>query len=290
MHILVVNDDGPPNQTCSPYILPFVQALRREDHTVTVVIPSTPQSWISKAHLVGKSLKATPYHPNALTEDDDVEWTIVDGTPASCTQLGIYHLTSHRGPVDLVVSGPNWGRNVTTLYNLASGTVGGALEGAQCGKKAIAVSFASKNKVPDETIKAACRIAARLVAHLAEKWTPGVELYALNVPMISGIDTRKAVYTTSLPCYWTQSSLFQELEPNSINDFIMGTSNGSAPASERSPREFKWQPQLKDVEHAVSGAEAGTDGWAMVQQYTSITPMVATFRSIDHLIGDAFSS
>lgn len=217
---------------------------------------------------MGKSLKATPYHPNALTEDDDVEWTIVDGTPASCTQLGIYHLTSHRGPVDLVVSGPNWGRNVTTLYNLASGTVGGALEGAQCGKKAIAVSFASKNKVPDETIKAACRIAARLVAHLAEKWTPGVELYALNVPMISGIDTRKAVYTTSLPCYWTQSSLFQELEPNSINDFIMGTSNGSAPASERSPREFKWQPQLKDVEHAVSGAEAGTDGWAMVQQYT----------------------
>jgi 5'/3'-nucleotidase SurE len=213
---------------------------------------------------VGKALKATPLHLNPLTDDEDVEWTIVDGTPASCTQLGLYHLTSHRGPVDLVVSGPNWGRNVTTLYNLASGTVGGALEAAQCGKKAIAVSFASKDKVPKATIEAACKISAQLVSHLAEKWTPGVELYAVNVPMVLGVGTRKAVYTTSLPCYWTQSSLFQE---ESVNSNIV-LSNGSSSRNSRLPREFKWRPQLKDVEHAISVAEAGTDGWAMVERCT----------------------
>ncbi len=208
---------------------------------------------------MGKSLTATPVYPDSHAKSDEIEWTAVDGTPASCTQLGLYHLTSHRGPIDMVVSGPNWGRNVTTLYNLASGTVGGALEGAQCGKKAIAVSFASKDKVPADTIEAACQISARLISHLGKTWTAGVELYAVNVPMIAGIDKRKAIYTTSLPCYWTQSSLFQEMET--------ATSNCTAPAPTRSAREFKWRPQLKDVERSIARGEAGTDGWAMVEGY-----------------------
>jgi tubulin---tyrosine ligase len=253
----VVNDDGPPNDSCSPYILPFVRALCRDKHTVTVVIPSTPQSWISKAHLVGKSLLTTRLYPNPRAEDDDVEWTVVDGTPASCTQLGLYHLTSHRGTVDLVVSGPNWGRNVTTLYNLASGTVGGALEAAQCGKKAIAISFASKDNEPTEVIEAACRISARLVSHLSRHWSSGVELYAVNIPMISGVDSHKAEYTTSLPCYWTQSSLFQEVDADD------NTSHGRPTKGEI--REFKWRPQLKDVERGVARAANGTDGRAMVE-------------------------
>ena len=218
-----------------------------------MVIPSTPQSWISKAHLVGKSLKATRLLQNPLTEDDGVEWTVVDGTPASCTQLGLYHLASHRGPVDLVVSGPNWGRNVTTLYNLASGTVGGALEAAQCGIRAIALSFASKDSEPKEIIDAACQISAKLVSYLSQHWTVGVELYAVNVPMVTSVDTHKAVYTTSLPCHWTQSSLFQE---------VKSESNGKA-----ENREFKWQPQLKDVERGISLAPKGTDGWAMVEEF-----------------------
>jgi len=248
-----VNDDGQPNDTCSPYILPFVQALRRLRYTVTVVIPSTPQSWISKAHLVGKSLKATRLLPSPLPTDRDVEWTVIDGTPASCTQIGLYHLTSN---VDLVVSGPNWGRNATTLYNLASGTVGGAMEAAQCGKKAISLSFASKDHQPNEIIEAACRVSAELISHLATNWSKDVEVYAVNVPMISNVDKHDVVYTTSLPCSWTQSSLFQEQSydrEESLDQLI---------------REFKWRPQLKDVERAISQAEPGTDGWALLKGYT----------------------
>lgn len=150
-----------------------------------------------------------------------------------------------------MLSGPNWGRNVTTLYNLASGTVGGALEGAQCGKKAIAISFASKDKEPIEVIKAACRISARLVTRLMEVWTAGVELYAVNVPMTAGVESCKAEYTTSLPCYWTQSSLFQELDKEAVKH--------------NEVREFKWRPQLKDVERGISRAVTGTDGRAMVE-------------------------
>ena len=206
---------------------------------------------------MGKSLTSSGLHPNPLPEDKDVEWTVVDGTPASCTQIGLYHLSLHRGPVDLVVSGPNWGRNITTLYNLASGTVGGALEAAQCGKKAIAISFASKDKEPTETIEAACRVSARLVSHLSKNWSSGVELYAVNVPMLPAVDTSKAEYTTSLPCYWTQSSLFQEIDAGE------NTSNGNFPNG--GTREFKWRPQLKDVERVVALASNGTDGRAMIE-------------------------
>lgn len=219
---------------------------------MTVVIPSVPQSWISKAHLVGKSLKSLRLHPNPSPEDDGVEWNVVDGTPASCTQLGLYHLTSRS--VDLVVSGPNWGRNVTTLYNLASGTVGGALEGAQCGKKALAISFASKDSEPTEVIKAACRVATRLVSHLSNHWAPGVELYAINVPMIPEIDKHRAIYTTSVPCHWTRSSLFQEVAEKDTPQ-IEGV---------KEVREFRWRPHLKDVEHGIANAPPGTDGSAMI--------------------------
>ena len=204
---------------------------------------------------MGKSLTASRLHPNPLTDDNEVEWTVVNGTPASCTQLGLFHLTSHRGPVDLVISGPNWGRNVTTLYNLASGTVGGALEAAQCGRRAIAISFATKEKVSTQLIDAACRTSTRLVTHLAKKWDTGVELYAVNVPMVAGADERKAEYTASLPCYWTQSSLFQEIDDSHVK----------SESDSICQREFKWRPQLKDVERGISQSRKGTDGWAMVE-------------------------
>ena len=242
-----------------------MKALSGAGHAVSVVLPDSPQSWISKAHLVGKSLTASPLIPNPLTEYEGVEWTLVNGTPASCTQLGLHHLTSHRGPVDLVVSGPNWGRNVTTLYNLASGTVGGALEAAQCGKKAIAISFASKNAQPSEIIEAACAISAKLIDHLYQNWASEVELYAINVPMIADIDSRNIVYTQSLPCYWTQSSLFHEVEKGKGG---VETKSLGKPVRRRSgKREFKWQPELDDVHRSVTESGEGTDGWAMKKGY-----------------------
>jgi 5'/3'-nucleotidase SurE len=294
-----VNDDGPPtsNTACSPYILPFVKHLRAAGHDITVVLPEKPQSWISKAHLVGKALTATPLRPTPLTadaapshdgdendddddDDDRVQWIQVNGTPASCTQLGLYHLTSHRGPVDMVVSGPNWGRNVTTIYNLSSGTVGGALEAAQCGVKAIAVSFASKEAQPAEIIEAACHVAVRTILHLEKNWTKATELYAINIPMIPGIDSHKVVYTRSLPSYHSRNSIFKELAGGRTNGdssplltnetTAHATVDGTTKSQSRSqfaPRSFIWQPELQDVQKSIDESTIGTDGWAMKQGY-----------------------
>lgn len=60
MHILVTNDDGPPSTLASPYILPFVHALRARGHVVSVVIPAEQRSWIGKAHIIGRDVATTP--------------------------------------------------------------------------------------------------------------------------------------------------------------------------------------------------------------------------------------
>lgn len=85
-------------------------------------------------------------------------WVLVPGTPSMCVQLGLFHhdllfpdftdgtntpnTNASHSPIDLVLSGPNYGRNTTAAFALSSGTIGGAMEGAVCGIRAIALSFA----------------------------------------------------------------------------------------------------------------------------------------------------
>ena len=117
----VTNDDGPPSAESSPYILPFVQHLEAAGHTVSVAIPDTQRSWIGKAHIVGLDVQASFYWPPASTPDISTSnvskpndskhpWVLLNSTPASCVQIGLSHFFTERGKIDLVVSGPNYGR------------------------------------------------------------------------------------------------------------------------------------------------------------------------------------
>ncbi|EFQ31322.1 5'/3'-nucleotidase SurE [Colletotrichum graminicola] len=102
MRLLLVNDDGPPSSV-SPYFAPWVDALHKAGHTTVVVIPDRPLSWIGKTHAVGKTLTAASRCPASFanetctvpgcdeTEDRTHRWLVVDGLPASCTQIGLFH-------------------------------------------------------------------------------------------------------------------------------------------------------------------------------------------------------
>lgn len=150
MHILITNDDGPPSAESSPYVLPFVRVLQRAGHTVSVIVPDAQRSWIGKAHIIGQDVQATyywpppenpPTHHSAASANDDGShpWILVNSTPAGCAQLGLSQFFfQDRGKIDLVVSGPNYGRNTTAVFALSSGTMGAALEAAVCGYRAIA--------------------------------------------------------------------------------------------------------------------------------------------------------
>lgn len=334
MHILVVNDDGPPSPHSSPYVHSLVRELQQAGHTVSVCLPHTQRSWIGKAHLIGKTLTPTYYRPPPLSSsssttassssslpppspssslspsssstlpaglgsadpDDAVahgsthtrpardggateEWILVDGTPASCVQIGLYHFFQDRGAFDLVVSGPNYGRNTTAAFALSSGTLGGALEAAVCRKKAIALSYAffSRNHDP-EIVAGASRHSVRVIEALVRQWPEdgSVDVYSVNVPLTEGVERSKTVFAPCLQNYWSVgNSAFEavesgedaDLEEEKIREAEAGGTQkvvADGGESERKGghehRHFKWAPKLGDVMKATQEASPGVDG------------------------------
>lgn len=236
MHILVTNDDGPPSSQSSPYVLALVRTLQRNGHTVSVVLPHIQRSWISKAHIVGQAVKPTyyrPAHPPNSSHDHshcdlgttstrplpknskEEEWILVDSTPASCIQIGLYHYFQERGPVDLVISGPNYGRNTTAVFSLSSGTIGGAMEAAVCGVRAVALSYAFFDRNHDpEIIAGASRMSVRIIEALYARWKDRhhVQLYSVNVPLTRDVEKTKVLWTRMLQNEWVSGSCFTEVE------------------------------------------------------------------------------
>ncbi|KAI9875886.1 MAG: hypothetical protein M1830_007839, partial [Pleopsidium flavum] len=305
MHILVVNDDGPPSNQSSPYVHSFISTLQSAGHTVSVVLPHIQRSWIGKAHIVGQTVKPTYFRPGTLHQDDGTthrrplpaksqaeEWVLVDGTPASCVQIGLYHVFQDRGPVDLVVSGPNYGRNSTAIFSLSSGTVGGAMEAAICGKKAIALSYAffSRDHDPD-IIAGASRLSVKLVEYLYNNWGKDADLYTINVPLVKDVEQHKIMYTRMLQNYWSSGSSFQEIladegddaDPQEQEKEIRQEGETSLEglkenkASRHTHKHFKWAPRFADVHQSVEKSAPGNDGWAIKEGYTSVTPLKANF-------------
>ncbi|KAH8722694.1 survival protein sure-like phosphatase/nucleotidase [Phaeosphaeriaceae sp. PMI808] len=344
MHILITNDDGPPSDQSSPYVHSLVSTLQQHGHTVSVVLPHTQRSWIGKAHLVGKSVKPTYFRPAPLqttsegrltnsgststtplpSGSTEEEWILVDSTPASCVQIGLYHYFSSRGPIDLVVSGPNYGRNSTAVFSLSSGTIGGAMEAAVCGVKSIALSYAFFDRNHDAGIIAgASELSAKLIQYLYDNWDNNTHLYTVNVPLVEQVGTRKILWTDMLQNKWKSGSCFQVIEvppeaddsPSDIESQIRkqeeklgkkelrsnsevlrsggvsGTDSGrdtpvGQPHMRYTHKHFKWAPVFKDVYQSVEESEPGNDGWAVAQGYTSVTPLRANFMHAGGVEGE----
>jgi tubulin---tyrosine ligase len=315
MHILIVNDDGPPSPQSSPYVHSLVRALQAKGHVVSVCLPHTQRSWIGKAHMIGQTVKPTYYRPPPLptppaglravgddggdisegsihtrpsTKSGEEEWVLVDGTPASCVQIGLYHFFRERGPIDLVVSGPNYGRNTTAVFALSSGTLGGALEAAVCRRRAIALSYAFFSRNHDPVVVAgASAHAVRVIESLAAGW-PGdgsVDLYSVNVPLVPDVGSHRTVWTGMLQNYWEEGSCFKETEASVADEdeeeeriregekqAEQTERKGEDKSEERwevhKHQHFKWAPRFTDVYESVDKAGPGNDGWAVKEGET----------------------
>ncbi|PYH43326.1 putative acid phosphatase [Aspergillus saccharolyticus JOP 1030-1] len=325
MHILVVNDDGPPSNQSSPYIHSLVVSLQSAGHTVSVVLPHQQRSWIGKAHLIGAAVKPTYFRPGTLHKDDGTthelphgmnegddesydgdEWILVDSTPASCVQIGLYHYFEDRGPIDLVVSGPNYGRNSTALFAMSSGTIGGAMEAAVCGKRAIALSYAFSSRQHDPVVIAeASRHSVRLIEYLHNNWAEGVDLYSINVPLEPGVSEAKVLYTHMLDNRWSSGSCFKAVEASASTDGPSAhehklreesesagqtlNEKGSKSPSRRSRiqhKHFEWAPNFTDVYKSVDEGTPGNDGWVVKEGMTSVTPLKANFMHTPGIEGE----
>jgi len=131
MKVLISNDDG----IFAPGIVALVQAFDQAGHEVVVCAPNGQRSAASHSLTIGRPLTIEEVEfPGAAKA------YAIGGTPADCVKLGLTVLCPD---AQAVVSGVNKGYNVGTDI-LYSGTVAAAMEGAICGRPALAISQMEK--------------------------------------------------------------------------------------------------------------------------------------------------
>ncbi len=135
MRILISNDDG----IFSPGLSALAEAASGFGE-VRIVAPDVEQSAIGHAITIQRPLQ---YHKVLMGSLEKYEAYRVNGTPADCVALGLYHW----GGADLVLSGINLGINLgNDIWH--SGTVAAARQAALFGIRAIAFSTAVNGEEP----------------------------------------------------------------------------------------------------------------------------------------------
>lgn len=320
MRVLITNDDGPLNDQFSPYIRPFIQHIKQaHPHwNITVCVPHIQRSWTGKAHLAGQNLTAQflyskidstdntfwgpfiqpqqlqkesklPYVINPEIPSDAIEWILMDGTPASCANVALYHLKERK--FDLVISGPNVGRNTSAAYITSSATVGAAMESVITGNtKSIAVSWAYYNNrkiVPAKLMEMASLRTTQIINHLYKNWDSQTDLYSINIPLVDELSgSTKIYYAPIWENRWT--AIFSG--PH-IKEF--DTESEIEDGNESKMISFKWSPDFKNHKNSAHYDSVGidtitplTDMDIIEKKCISVTPLRATFRSMEHLIGE----
>lgn len=239
MNFLLTNDDG----ITAPGLWAAAQALAVLGN-VLVVAPDRDYSGYGAAMPPARELKFSPYR--SMEEHiAGVTAFVLEGTPATCTQVGLSGALSDRS-IDLVVSdinaGANLGRDV--VY---SGTVGAAITAHIIGYPAIAISLATSAEGP-----AYWQTAASCLAEIAREPVstadPSPLLLNLNVPNSSLAQLTGAEVTS--------------LSARSCADsYEIRVDEGE---------------RLSLVRRYVNNRDtdpAGSDAWALVQGRVSITPL-----------------
>ena len=166
MHILLTNDDG----IFTPSIAAMYKQLSRIA-TVTVVAPAQGQSGSSH------SITLAPLTCEKVDITGKFTGYSVEGSPVDCVKLGILEICSE--PVDLVVSGINFGANAG-IHVHYSGTVGAAMEGAFCGIPSIAVSAMFEQEMDfDKSTEYALKTIESILP------LEGPEVININIPKLS---------------------------------------------------------------------------------------------------------
>ncbi|KAH9937665.1 survival protein sure-like phosphatase/nucleotidase [Fomitopsis serialis] len=314
------NDDGPPGPE-SPYIYGLYQHLTNNlEWDVKVVIPSTQKSWIGKAYHIHEVINGRFYYPQGpdglgeiseqsrpLREGETAEWILLDGTPATCSNIALHNL--YHGEIDLVISGPNFGRNSSAAFALSSGTIGAAMSASLSRTRAIALSYGTVlHPTPHELHEPAHVLATKIIAHLWAHWGADaggglrggeIDLYNVNIPMV-----RDLLHEDGLRICWTTiwrnayGRLFKAHGEERAAKAAAEAMSGAGPDSPGEGRKaralggvdeaarpedagrlsFRWAPDMTGlITPQLSTLPVGSDGWAIRQGWASVTPIRASF-------------
>lgn len=252
-NILVTNDDG----IDSPGLWTLVRAVAPLG-TVYVIAPTENQSAVGAGLTLRRELKWTAYEEAPV---EGVEAWHVNGTPGDCVIIGMRSIISER--VDLIVSGVNTGPNLGHDI-LASGTVGGALQGHF--RDVNSIAFSQVMEAEDaatfdwSTPQRICEGVVKAAAELA-----GPFFLNVNMPAVS-LENVEGVLVTRMGRHG-----FMRLDQ-------MGQKSGVIE---------------KEIDpHLNPDTPPGTDLWAISHNYVSVSPLQANLtdhRLID-VLGDRLNA
>ncbi|MHA1385297.1 MAG: 5'/3'-nucleotidase SurE [Candidatus Helarchaeota archaeon] len=204
--ILLTNDDG----INSPSLIILKDRLI-DLAEITIVAPKKEKSWCGK--------EITRFG-EFVVEDCGKKGYSVDGTPADCVLIGLFHILRKDRKPDLVISGINVGANAGSSFIFSSGTVGAAMEAALLGIPAIAISIL----IPDKHKKGldSCSIDVKhfdVAADITKKITKLIlssnkkdlpsNLFIINVPYNANEKTKIKITSVGDAHY---GSIFKELK------------------------------------------------------------------------------
>jgi 5'-nucleotidase len=224
MRILIANDDG----IYSPGIATLAEVASKFGE-VRVVAPDVEQS--SAGHAI-TALRPLSYKRTPI---GNFEAYRVNGTPADCVALGVYHWEK----VDVVLSGINLGSNLgNSMWH--SGTLAAAKQATLMGLRGIALSVAVTRDEPKlEILKPSLE---KVLAMLL----PDGELSLVNVN-------------------------FPDKAPNGLRwtrQSVRHYDGKVVPGENPLGRKLFWFTVVP-----IEGTEEGTDRWAVEHGYVSMTPL-----------------
>jgi 5'-nucleotidase len=199
MRVLLTNDDG----IHSVSLQRLARALIEKKWEVYVSAPDSEKSGVGRACCLANGIGVVPFPGLGCPA-----WAI-GGTPLDCVNLALSHLLEGKMP-DIVVSGINWGVNVSIPTIFSSGTVGGAIEGAVFGIPSIAVSQCLPEQngqyiqkkidyLAHEELMKSIAIAVEKTVQYVEKVAKTSEnvVHNINFPYPLGVETGKEMTVLS---------------------------------------------------------------------------------------------
>lgn len=220
------------------YFSEGVKALREVLRPLGRVVVVAPDRNLSG---VGHSLTFTM--PLRLRKVEEDFYTVVDGTPADCIHLG-YHVILEGKKPDLVCAGinegPNLGEDITY-----SGTVSGAMEGRILGIPSVAFSAFGREDIMFSEVAKSCR---KVVERILEGGMPEDTYLNVNVPNLKA-DEIRGIKITRQGKREYREKVFRYPSPYGEPMYWIAA------------EEFGWRP------------EEGTDYWAVLNGYISVTPL-----------------
>ncbi|RKT34448.1 5'-nucleotidase /3'-nucleotidase /exopolyphosphatase [Roseovarius halotolerans] len=253
MRILITNDDG-IDAPGLKVLEEIATQLAGDDGEVWTVAPAFEQSGVGHAISFTRPMMISQMGPRRFA---------AEGSPADCV-LAAVHDVMQGNPPDLVLSGVNRGNN-SAENALYSGTLGGAMEAALQGLRAVALSqyYGPEIRDLDDPFEA-----ARLHG-----------LATLNALLERGVWTRDdygIFYNINFPPVPAAAVKGLKVAPQG---FRRDMGFGVQPVHSPSGRRFLWVTGAPQQQPTVEGTDADLN----LKGYISVTPMRADLTAHDAL-------